>query len=182
MRGKGLKGAAMTAIALAMTGCVSNQEPSPALRADLGFDVRQCPPDTRSSPLARDIGTGTQASNVSDDPGFNAPLDTPIEPAGKGLWIGGASFAADDILTASPSVGMFDRAAVDVTFSDKGQHRFQCVQWGRIGRTIEMSLDRKPLVRPVLNDMIYGNHIQISVNSVEEAKKIAAQLTANAAP
>ena len=182
MRVKGWKGAAMTAIALATAGCVSSQEPSPALQADLGFDVRQCPPDTRSSPLARDVGTGTQASNVADDPGFNAPLDTPIEPAGKGLWIGGAPFTRADIQSARTGVDSANRPTVDVMFTDQGQMRFRCAQWGRVGRMIEISVDTKPVIRPYLRDMIYGHQLQISVGSVEESQKLAAYLMGNSAP
>ncbi len=182
MRLKGWKAGIVVAFALAASGCQTRHEPGATPKTQAAFDVRQCPADTRSSPLARDIGTGTQASNVANDPGFNAPLDTPIEPAGQGLWIGGAPFTRADIQSARTGVDTANRPTVDVVFTDQGQMRFLCAQWGRVGRMIEISVDSKPVIRPYLRDMIYGRKIQIGVGSVEESQKLAAYLTGNSAP
>ena len=182
MRAKVWKAGMVVAFALAASGFQTRHQRGATPPAQAAFDVRQCPPDTRSSPLARDVGTGTQASNVADDPGFNAPLDTPIEPAGQGLWIGGAPFTRADIHSARTGVDTANRPTVDVVFTDQGQMRFLCAQWGRVGRMIEISVDTKPVIRPYLRDMIYGHQLQISVGSVEESQKLAAYLMGNSAP
>lgn len=182
MRGKSWLAGTVAALALVATGCATNQEPSPALQAELGFDVQQCPPDTRASPLARDVGHSQELMRVSDDPGHTTPLDTPVEPTGKGLWIGGAPFTRADIRSARTGVDTANRPVVNVAFTDQGQRRFLCTQWGRVGRTIEISVDTKPIVRPYLREMIYGGQVQISVASVEESQKLAAQLMGTSAP
>ncbi|MEO7688383.1 MAG: hypothetical protein ABIS51_03790 [Sphingomonas sp.] len=118
-------------------------------------------------------GASADASLLADD-GHTHEL------SGKGLWIGGTSFGADDIASATPELGGLSPSdwIVALTFTKAGNAKFIAAQHCRLGRQIEISFDGHVIAAPVLNTYITGERADIysGPNSQADAAAMAAAI------
>ncbi|WP_439538098.1 SecDF P1 head subdomain-containing protein [Sphingomonas sp.] len=106
------------------------------------------------------------------------PDAPPAERFGAGLWIGGQPFTADDFISAEVITDtLLDALVIDIRLSPQGVARFQAVQRCRVGLQIEISFDGRVISRPVLNEPILGNGLQLSGGfDHASAKELAAKI------
>lgn len=87
----------------------------------------------------------------------------PAQRAGDGLWIGGIAFAPSDIGSAEAITDQVTgQWVLELRFTPSGNARFVEAQRCGVGYPIEISMDRKVLSRPILNERILGGQAQVS--------------------
>lgn len=105
----------------------------------------------------------------------------PWQASGKGLWIGGLGFADKDIATVTVETDRYtDQWVLQLVFTQEGNRKFIEAQRCGVSRVIEISFDRKPVSRPLLQEPILGGTATISGGwqSREEAEQLAARIRA----
>lgn len=116
----------------------------------------------------------------ADDAGLFANDGRTHELSGKGLWIGGTFFGADDIASATPELGRFapDDWIVTLRFTEAGNAKFIAAQHCRLGRQIEISFDGHVIAEPVLNSYIRDGRADIysGTSSRADASAMAAAI------
>ena len=119
-------------------------------------------------------------AGASEDAGLFANDGRTHELSGRGLWIGGTSFGADDIASATPELGGLSPSdwIVALTFTEAGNAKFIAAQHCRLGRQIEISFDGHVIAAPVLNTYITGGRANIysGPNSQADAAAMAAEI------
>jgi preprotein translocase subunit SecD len=106
----------------------------------------------------------------------------PVERSGKGLWIGGISFGPGDLVDATVSSERYTRSPiVNLHFSAAGKVKFDVAQRCRVGHPIEISVDRKLVSRPNLDEPVAGAEMTIAGRfSQQSATALANRLRAAA--
>lgn len=87
----------------------------------------------------------------------------PMQAAGDGLWIGGIAFLSTDFTSVAAVEDDYGLSwSAQIRFSPSGNAKFIAAQRCGVGRAIEISIDRKAISRPNLNEPITGGEAQIS--------------------
>lgn len=87
----------------------------------------------------------------------------PAQRAGDGLWIGGIAFAPSDIGSVEAIADkVTEQWVLELRFTPSGNTKFVEAQRCGVGYPIEISVDRRVLSRPILNEPILGGQAQVS--------------------
>ena len=87
----------------------------------------------------------------------------PLQASGKGLWIGGLGFGAEDIIDARPATDPDTRQwTLNIRLTAQGVAKFQQAQRCGIGQPIEISVDGAVLSRPRLMERILSGEMSLS--------------------
>jgi hypothetical protein len=111
--------------------------------------------------------------------GWSMDDPKPLQATGEGLWIGGIGFGRDDFAEAVVNESFPGGDwAIQVQFSAAGNAKFIEAQRCGVGRIVEISLDRKIISRPVLNEPVTAGMAEISGgwSNRAEAEAIAVRL------
>lgn len=99
---------------------------------------------------------GPQDACVNPPEDWSSDDPTPYQASGEGLWIGGIGFDASDIASAIASQDAYEMWGVEVRFSAAGNAKFLSAQRCGVGRPVEISVDRKAISHPTLNEPVTG--------------------------
>ncbi len=87
----------------------------------------------------------------------------PAQRAGDGLWIGGIAFTPSDIGSAQAIADeLTEQWVLNLRFTPSGNAKFIEAQRCGVGYPIEISVDRKVISQPILNERIVGGQAQVS--------------------
>lgn len=91
------------------------------------------------------------------------------------LTIAGIGFFADEVAEVTPGIEDYNgMPIVTIVFTEAGMRKFRFVQTGRVGQHLPICIGAEPLTVPVLNELIFGDSVQISgVYAVSESNALA---------
>jgi preprotein translocase subunit SecD len=80
---------------------------------------------------------------------------------------------------ASASAGIDQRngqAVVDIRLTDESRQRFAAFTLANLGQMIDLRIDGKSAIKPIVREPIAGGMVQITIDNPGEAERLAARL------
>jgi len=91
--------------------------------------------------------------------------------------------SGSDLKAASPGTNQYGEPVVNIKFSKEGAEKFYEVTKRNIGKPLAITLDKRVISAPNINEAIAGGEAQISGHfSIEEMKTLTIQLKAGSLP
>ena len=98
---------------------------------------------------------------------FSAALSS-FEAAAEPLRLG--------VVSASAGFDQSGQAVVGIRLTDDSRRQFADFTLKNLGQPIDVRIDGKSMIKPVVREPITGGNIQISIDRAEEAGPLAARL------
>jgi len=83
--------------------------------------------------------------------------------------------------TSAPDRSGNDRAVRTVRLAESSRQAFADFSKAHVGQAIEVKIDGKSVIKPVIREPITGGVISIAVLSIDEGRQLAARLSSKAA-